>query len=187
MTSLTITSATDGNHGKSVAWGAQLFECNAVIYIHEHVSDARENAIKEYGAHVIRIKGNYEASLAACKADADKNGWQIISDTSWDGYEDIPLQVMAGYSLIGHELISQMDELPTHAFLPIGVGGLAAGIVAPLWQAMGTDLCQIISVESNLSACFQDSIAAGVPQVVNISSETLPRVWCAANHQFTFI
>ena len=171
---LTVTTATDGNHGRSVSWGAQLTRCHAEIYIHKNVSTARETAMAHYGATVTRVDGNYEASLAACKADAEKHGWHIISDTSWDGYRDIPLLIMAGYTLIGREVIDQLGaETLTHCFLPIGVGGLASGIVAPLWQHMNENLPCMISVESYMSACFLESIAAQTPTLVDITEETL--------------
>ncbi len=171
---LTVTTATDGNHGRSVSWGAQLAGCRSEIYIHKHVSRAREKAMSQYGANVTRVNGNYEASLAACKADAAAQGWHIISDTSWDGYRDIPLLIMAGYTLIGREVIDQLGvETLTHCFLPIGVGGLASGIVAPLWQHMNENLPSMISVESHLSACFLESIAAQTPTLVDITEETL--------------
>jgi len=171
---LTVTTATDGNHGRSVSWGAQLAGCRAEIYIHKHVSKARETAMEQYGAKVKRVDGNYEASLAACKVDAEKHGWHIISDTSWDGYRDIPLLIMAGYTLIGREVIGQLGaETLTHCFLPIGVGGLASGIVAPLWQHMNENLPCMISVESAMSACFLESIASQTPTLVDITEETL--------------
>jgi diaminopropionate ammonia-lyase len=171
---MTVTTATDGNHGRSVAWGAQLAGCRAKIYIHKHVSSARERAMQAFGADVIRVDGNYEASLAACKCDADAQGWQIVSDTSWEGYREIPLQVMAGYSVMASEALDQMGELTlSHAILPIGVGGMAAGIVAPIWRAMGDKLCKIVSVESDMSPCFQESIAAQTPTLFDISQETI--------------
>ena len=171
---LTVTTATDGNHGRSVSWGAQLAGCRAEIYIHKHFSKARETAMAQYGAKVTRVDGNYEASLAACKVDAEKHGWHIISDTSWDGYRDIPLLITAGYTLIGCEVIDQLGaETLTHCFLPIGVGGLASGIVAPLWQYMNENLPCMISVESFMSACFLESIAAQTPTLVDIADETL--------------
>ncbi len=171
---ITVATATDGNHGRSVSWGAQLAGCTAKIYIHKHVSTAREQAMQAFGADVIRVDGNYEASLAACKSDAEVNGWHIVSDTSWEGYRDIPLQVMAGYSVMAREALSQIGDMRlSHAFLPVGVGGLAAGIVAPLWQDMGENLCKLISVESDKSPCFQESIAAKTPTLFEISEETL--------------
>jgi len=138
------------------------------------VSHARETAMAHYGANVTRVDGNYEASLAVCKADAVAHDWHIISDTSWDGYRDIPLLIMAGYTLIGREVIDQLgSETLTHCFLPGGVGGLASGIVAPFWQHMNDKLPSMISVESHMSACFLESIAAQTPTLVDITEETV--------------
>ncbi|MEC8089745.1 MAG: diaminopropionate ammonia-lyase, partial [Pseudomonadota bacterium] len=170
---LTVATATDGNHGRSVAWGASRAGCAAKIYIHAHVSKAREEAMAAYGADVIRINGNYEASLAACKEDAAAHGWQIVSDTSWEGYHDVPLMVMSGYTLMAREVLDQLGGAPSHAMLPVGVGGLAAGIVAPLWQAAGSSLGSMITVESHMSSCMRDSLVAGTPRLVDITEETL--------------
>ena len=127
-----------------------------------------------FGAEVIRVEGNYEASLAKCKNDAEVNGWVIVSDTSWEDYRETPLQIMAGYSVMAREIIKEMkDERPTHAFLPVGVGGLAAGVVAPFWQDMGSNLFKAISVESHMSPCFQKSIEHQKPTLFNITEETL--------------
>jgi len=169
-----VTTATDGNHGRSVAWGAKLAGCKAKIYIHAHVSKSRETAMQELGAEVIKINGNYEASLSACKSDAEKNGWHIVSDTSWEGYTDIPRQVMAGYSVIATECLSQLEGInPSHAFLPVGVGGLAGGVTAPFLHHMKNELFKVISVESNMSACFLESIESNRPTLVEIKEETL--------------
>ena len=86
----------------------------------------------------------------------------------------IPLQVMAGYSVLAREVLQQSSGLlVSHAMLPIGVDGLAAAVVANLWQAMGDQLCRVISVESDLSACFLRSIEAQVPVFWDIKKETL--------------
>ena len=170
---LTVATATDGNHGRSVAWGAARAGCAAKIYIHAHVSEAREAAMAAYGANIIRVNGNYEASLEACKQDAAAHGWQIVSDTSWEGYHEVPLMVMAGYTVMAGEVLDQLGGPPSHALLPVGVGGLAAGIVAPLWQAAGVSLGRMITVESHMSSCMRDSLVAGTPTPVDITEETL--------------
>ena len=170
---LTVATATDGNHGRSVAWGAARAGCAAKIYIHAHVSQSRADAMAAFGAEVIRVDGNYEASLAACKADAAAHGWQIVSDTSWAGYHAVPLMIMAGYTVMSRELLRQLGGVPSHALLPVGVGGLAAGIIGPLWQAAGASLGHMISVESHMSACMRDSLVAGTPTLVDITKETL--------------
>ena len=174
LSKLTVTTATDGNHGRSVSWGAKLAGCNCKIFIHANVSQERERAMSELGADVVRINGNYEASLAACKDAAELHNWPIVSDTSWEGYRETPLQIMAGYSVMSAEIIEQMgSSKPSHTFLPVGVGGLAAGIVTPMWEDMNANLGKIISVESYFSQCFLDSIANGVPTLVDIEEETL--------------
>ncbi len=171
---LIVTTATDGNHGRSVAWGARRLGCTAKIFIHQHVSKSREQAMQALGADVIRVDGNYDASLATCRNEAESQGWEIVSDTSWTGYREVPLRVMAGYSVLARELLAQFDDLrPSHAFLPVGVGGMAGGIVASLWQEMGKQLCNIISVESDRASCFQASIAANSPTKFDIAEETL--------------
>lgn len=174
VSALTVATATDGNHGRSVAWGAQLAGCRAKIYIHQHVSKAREDAMKAFGADVIRVEGNYELSLAVCKEEAEANGWHIVSDTSWEGYVDVPRSIMAGYTVMGKEIVDQLgDTRLTHAFLPVGVGGLAAGVAAPLWAHMEENLCNLISVESVMSPCFAVSIEAEKPTLFDITEETL--------------
>ena len=80
---ITVATATDGNHGRSVAWGARLFGCRAVVYIHEHVSAGREQAIAALGAEVRRVPGNYDDSVRRAAEDAAINGWHVVSDTSW--------------------------------------------------------------------------------------------------------
>ena len=115
--------------------------------------------MKALGADVKRINGNYDEALAACRRDAEENGWQIVSDTSWEGYEDVPRQVMAGYTVMSREIMGQMgQERPTHIFLPIGVGGMAAAVVAPFWSEMGENRLKTISIESHMAACFLESI-----------------------------
>ena len=170
----TAATATDGNHGRSVAYGAKLAGCKAQIYIHAGVSVHREKAMQELGATVIRVDGNYDASLAACIADAENCNFQIVSDSSWEGYRDVPRQVMAGYSVMAREIMEQMgDQVPTHSFMPVGVGGMAGAIVAPFHAKMGENMFKAISVESYMSACFLESIQAKVPTVVDIQEETL--------------
>ena len=171
---LTVATATDGNHGRSVSWGAKLAGCKSKIFIHANVSQERERAMSVLGADVVRINGNYEASLAACKEAAELNNWPIVSDTSWKGYRETPMQIMAGYSVMSKEIIEQMgSSRPTHTILPIGVGGLAAGIVAPMWEDMNANLGKMISVESHFSQCFLNSISNGKPTLVDIKEETL--------------
>ncbi|MSP47946.1 MAG: diaminopropionate ammonia-lyase [Alphaproteobacteria bacterium] len=158
-----VASATDGNHGRSVAWGAKLFGCRCVIFIHATVSEARRQAIAAYGADVIRIKGNYDDSVHHCAAESAKRGWHVVSDTAYDGYWQIPCDVMQGYAVMAEEIIREMSPPPTHVFLQGGVGGLAAAVVARFWQVWGTRRPRAVVVEPVRADCLFQSAKAGRP------------------------
>jgi len=118
---LTVACATDGNHGRSVAWGARRAGVEAVIYVHETVSEGRADAIRSFGATVVREGRTYDDSVRACTLAAAAHGWSIVSDTSWPGYEDVPKDVMQGYALLAMEAHAQ-GARPTHVFVQGGVG-----------------------------------------------------------------
>jgi len=171
--SLTVVTATDGNHGRSVAWGAQNAGCPCRIYIHGQVSAGREAAMSALGAEVIRISGDYDESVKLCASEAQKNDWQMVSDTSYEGYTEIPSNVMAGYTVLASEVINQLDEPPTHVYLQAGVGGLAAAIAARLWIEYGSDRPHITVVESEYSDCVLQSFIEQSPSTVEITRETV--------------
>ncbi|MBI1777189.1 MAG: diaminopropionate ammonia-lyase [Proteobacteria bacterium] len=172
---IVVTSATDGNHGRSVAWGAQQFGCRAVIYIHATVSEGRCRAIAGYGAEVVRIAGNYDDSVHHCAAEAVRRGWQVVSDTSYEGYRDVPRMVMQGYSVMAAEAVDELGAgiKPSHVFLQGGVGGLAAAVVAELWEAWGKDRPRFIVVEPERADCLYQSALAGRPTKSEGDLETL--------------
>ncbi|MGB3148968.1 MAG: diaminopropionate ammonia-lyase [Paracoccaceae bacterium] len=170
---ITLVSATDGNHGRSLAWGCQPFGAPCRIYIHAEVSEGRAAAMRDLGAEVIRIKGDYDDSVDLAKAEAEANGWFVVSDTSWPGYSQPPRDVMAGYSVMTREICEAMDEAPTHVFLQGGVGGLAAGVAAGLRQHWGDKTPRVVIVEPDLAACLYESAKVGIPTSVVIEEETL--------------
>ncbi|WP_457935440.1 diaminopropionate ammonia-lyase [Mesorhizobium sp. 10J20-29] len=171
---VTVTCATDGNHGRSVAWGARMFGCKAVIFIHETVSAAREEAIAAYGADVVRTKGNYDDSVREAARTAAENGWSVVSDTSYPGYIDVPRNVMQGYSVMVEEALRQLNGLrPTHVFIQGGVGGLAAAVTAHTWEAFGADAPVITVVEPDKAACLLESAKAGEPRGVGGDLDTI--------------
>lgn len=170
---ITVASATDGNHGRSVAWGAKNVSAQAVIYIHKEVSKGREAALKELGARVVRIDGNYDDSVRACAEDAAANGWHVVSDTSWPGYQEMPKLVMDGYSVMAHEAIDQSPLPPTHVFLQGGVGGLAAAVIARYVAEYGANAPRFIVVEPAFAHCLFESAKAGQPRTVSVEHETL--------------
>lgn len=170
---ITVCCATDGNHGRSVAWGAFLFGCRCIVYLHEHVSANREDAIKAWGAEVIRVKGNYDDSVKVAADEAKKYGYTVISDTSYEGYTSIPKDIMQGYTLVIDEAVSQMQSLPTHVFLQGGVGGFAASVVAYLYELYPEQMPIIVVVEPSQAACLLESAKQGSPVCVEGNLETI--------------
>lgn len=172
---VTVTCATDGNHGRSVAWGAKTFGCRCVIYVHEMVSKGRRAAIAAYGADVREVAGNYDDAVRQASVDAAANGWHVVSDTSYAGYIDVPRDVMQGYGVMVEEALAQLPagKLPTHVFVQGGVGGLAAAVCATLWEALGTKRPQFIVVEPDRAPCLFRSSVAGHPVTVDGSLNTI--------------
>jgi diaminopropionate ammonia-lyase len=173
--SITVTSATDGNHGLSVAWGAKAIGCGCVIFIHAEVSSGREQALTMLGAEVIRIDGNYDESVRQCYAAAEANQWTVISDTAGDDSgTDVARIVMAGYSVMVAEIVEQVaDEVPTHVFVQGGVGGLAATVCEYFRLAWGRTTPQFIVVEPDLAPCLFESARHGRRVSVAVSEETV--------------
>ena len=170
---ITLVSATDGNHGRSLAWGCQRFGAPCRIYIHAEVSEGRAQAMRDLGAEVIRIDGDYDASVDLAKREADENGWFVVSDTSWPGYSLPPCDVMCGYGVMTQEICEALDQAPTHVFLQGGVGGLAAGVAAGLRQYWGDASPRVIIVEPELAACLFESGKTGEATNVILTEETL--------------
>ena len=170
---IVVTCATDGNHGRSVAWGAQIFGCGCVIYIHQTVSEGRKQAIAAYGAEVVRVEGNYDDSVRLAAEDAQKQGRFVVSDTSYPGYMNVPRDVMQGYTVMIDEALNQMPEPPTHVFIQGGVGGLAAAAVAHCWEVLGANRPRFIIVEPEDAACLFESAEAGRPVSVTGDLDTI--------------
>lgn len=169
-----VSCATDGNHGRSVAWGAQLFGCGCVIYIHRDVSEGRKKAMEAYDARVIRIEGNYDASVRQADDDARTYNRIIVSDTSYEGYMTIPKDVALGYTVMLAEIVEQLDgEIPTHVFVQGGVGGLASAVCGYFWELWGPKRPRMVIVEPEQANCLQQSAEAGAPTVVEGNLDTL--------------
>jgi diaminopropionate ammonia-lyase len=161
---LTVACASAGNHGRAVAWGAQLFGARCVVYLYRGVSTGRAAAIEKLGAIVNTAPPNYDDAVRLVAHDAARNQWQIISDTGYHGYMDIPRTVMEGYTVIAEEVLEQLGaQRPTHVFLQGGVGGFAGAIAAHLWQWLPDRKPRIVIVEPAGAACILESLAAGEP------------------------
>jgi diaminopropionate ammonia-lyase len=171
---VTVTCATDGNHGRSVAWGAQIFGCRCVIYVHGSVSEARCAAIAHYGADVVRVPGNYDDSVRHAAGAARENGWTVVSDTTYEGYRDIPIDVMHGYGVMSHEIVRTMaDAPPSHVLVQAGVGALAASVCAAFWLAWEARRPRLVIVEPIEADCHFRSALAGRPVAVTGRLDTV--------------
>jgi diaminopropionate ammonia-lyase len=169
-----VSCATDGNHGRSVAWGAQMFGCQCIIYIHRDVSVGRQSAMEAYAAKVIRITGNYDESVRQAAVDAKKYDRAIISDTSYEGYTKVPANVALGYTVMLSETVTQLNgQIPTHVFIQAGVGGLAAAVCGYFWDLWGDKRPRFVVVEPEAANCLQESAKAGELQVVEGDLDTL--------------
>lgn len=172
---LTVTTATDGNHGRSVAWGAQSFGCACTIYIHRTVSEGRKQAIEKYGASVVRTDGNYDDAVRQAGESARSNGWVLIPDTSYEGYDEVPKDVMQGYTVMVQETIEQLPQSnwPSHVLVQGGVGALAAAVCAHLWESRPQKKPRFIVVEPDRAACLYESAKQGKPVVIDGELDTM--------------
>jgi diaminopropionate ammonia-lyase len=158
----TVACATAGNHGRAVAWGARRTGCACVIYLHSAVSDFRESALIALGARTVRVAGNYDDSVRAVTAEAHQNGWILVGDTSDDEQDWAPQLVMMGYTVLADELTTQFSTVdrPTHVFVQTGVGGLAAALIAVLYERWENLPPRIVTVEPERAACVLSSLEA---------------------------
>ena len=158
---ITVTCATDGNHGRAVAWGAQRFHARCVIFIHATVSQGRADAIARYGADIRRIPGTYDDAVRDCARQAEAHNWHVVSDTAWPGYTEIPRDIMQGYRLMADEAADQWTgPPPTHVFIQGGVGGAAASVSVQC-RSRFAPAPALIVVEPDRAACLLASAEFG--------------------------
>ncbi|MDJ0390039.1 diaminopropionate ammonia-lyase [Roseomonas sp. E05] len=169
---ITVTCATDGNHGRSVAWGAQRFGARCVIFVHEGVSQGRRDAIATYGAEIRVVPGTYDDAVREAAATAEREGWFVVSDTSYPGYTEVPRDVMQGYRLMAEEALAALSEAPTHVFVQGGVGGVAAAVSVQLRARFGPGP-RLVVVEPEKAACLLASAEAGQAVAVPGELDTL--------------
>jgi diaminopropionate ammonia-lyase len=156
---LTFVTATDGNHGRAVAWAAKQFGCKAVVYMPEGASPVRLEAIRQYGAEASIAGLNYDECVMHAERKARENGWTLLQDTSWEGYETVPRHIMQGYStLITESIGPEQEALPTHFFVQAGVGSLAGAMLASLSRLAGGTAPTFIVVEPEGAPCLYESI-----------------------------
>jgi diaminopropionate ammonia-lyase len=170
---IVVATATAGNHGRSVAWGARRLGLKCKIFISEFVSDARGQAMADLGADVVKVKGNYEKSLIECIKQSTDNNWQIVQDVAWKDYMIVPKYTMAGYTVMMKEIVDQINENKiSHIILQAGVGGMAGAMVAGIARYLD-NVPTTITVEPDSAACVLESIRTGKIEKIDIKRESL--------------
>ena len=170
---ITISTATAGNHGRSVAWGSKKLGLQCKIFISEYVSEFRAKVMRSFGADVIRVKGNYDNSLNECIKQSKENDWQIVQDVAWEDYKLVPKLTMAGYSVMMKEISEKINNQKiTHVILQAGVGGMAAAMVAGIARYLNY-VPKIIIVEPESASCVLESIKNGKIKKITIKKESL--------------
>lgn len=160
---LTFATASDGNHGLSVAWGARRLGARCVVFLHRNVSAGRARLIEEMGARIVRVAGNYDDSTREAAARSEQEGWILVADTSLLAHDPLPIAVMAGYGTMVDELAAQFstDTAPTHLFLQGGCGGLAAAVCGLIRERWPFAQPTLVVVEPERAACLFESARAG--------------------------
>lgn len=167
---VTFVTATDGNHGRGVAWAAKLLGHKAVVYLPEGSSQERLNNIRALGAEAEITKFNYDGAVRLAYAMSRKHGWVLVQDTAWSGYEEIPTWIMQGYTTMAQEITAQLNGItPTHLFLQAGVGSMAGAVLgyfAALWQ---DKLPVTVICEPDKAACLYKTAAANDGQLHKVT------------------
>lgn len=162
---LVFATATDGNHGRGIAWSASQLGFRSIIYVHKLTTQGRIKAIEQNNGQVVVVDGNYDDAVRQVFQDAQKNGWEVVSDTSWEGYESVPKWVMQGYTTMLYEVQEQLAgqgfSKPTHVFVQAGVGSLAAATVGFYKNLFGIESPISVVVEPTKAACLYHSAMVG--------------------------
>lgn len=170
---VTVACITDGNHGRALAWGARQLGCKAVVYIPRGVSRARIDAIADQGARVVEVDLVYDDALGRLREDAAREGWDIVSDLAYPGYEELPRACMAGYAVMVDEILAARPQPPTHVLIQGGCGGFAAAVLAGFWARLGAKRPHLTVIEPASAACLLEAAEAGGPVRVDGELDTL--------------
>ena len=160
---VTVTCASLGNHGRSVARGAAMFGCRAVIFLPDDTAPDRVAAIEDMGAGIAPVRGSYDDAVAMAARRAKEEGWFVVSDTAYPGYEEVPRYIMQGYTVMAREAVAQLGEEnhPTHLFLQAGVGGMAAAVTGFFWEEFGPGRPTVTVVEPAEADCLLETALSG--------------------------
>ena len=159
---LTFVTATDGNHGRGVAWTAARFGAASVVYMPKGTASERLENIRALGARAEITPWNYDDTVRYASRQAAEHGWVLVQDTAWEGYEEIPAWIMEGYTTLALEIVEQLDGLrPTHIFLQAGVGALAGAAAGFFTDYYKEPLPVLTVVEPHNANCIFRTAQAG--------------------------
>jgi len=161
---ITFITATDGNHGRGVAWTARVLGQKAVVYMPKGSAAERLENIRAQGAQARITEYNYDDTVRMAARDAEKNGWVLVQDTAWPGYETIPTRIVQGYGTLAMEIVEQLrdrgEDVPTHLFLQAGVGSFAGAVLGCMVETYGKDYPITAIMEPDKADCVYRSAAA---------------------------
>ncbi len=169
---LTFATATDGNHGRGVAWTAYRLGLKSVVYMPKGSAAERLANIRALGAEASITDLNYDDTVRLARSESAKNGWILVQDTAWQGYEEIPALIMEGYTTMAAEAFEQLGgKLPTHVFLQAGVGSMAAAVAAYFAAVGGEEHPTVVIVEPDQADCFYRTAAADDGELHAVTGE----------------
>ncbi|MBR5269259.1 MAG: diaminopropionate ammonia-lyase [Anaerotignum sp.] len=157
---ITFVTATDGNHGRGVAWTANQLGQKSVVYMPKGSALERLENIRKEGAAADIMDMNYDEAVRLAQKMAEEKGWVVVQDTAWEGYEDIPRWIMQGYTTMGHEIMEEIPEKPTHIFLQAGVGSMAGAMTGFFSNLYANDKPVIVIVEPAKADCLYQTAKA---------------------------
>lgn len=162
---ITFTTATDGNHGRGVAWTARMLRQKSVVYMPQGSSLRRLENIRHEGAEAYITELNYDDSVRLAAENAAEYGWVVVQDTAWKGYEDIPAWIMQGYGTMAAEALEQLNaigvEKPTHILVQAGVGSFAGAVLGYFASVFKENRPKTVIVEADQADCLYQSVKAG--------------------------
>lgn len=172
----TFFTATDGNHGRGVAWSARVLGQKAVVLMPKGTVQSRYDNIAREGAHVTIEDANYDACVRrACALAEETERGIVVQDTAWPGYERIPCKVMRGYGTMACEAVQQLKEAgfdrPTHVFLQAGVGTMAGAVQGYLANLFGQECPKVIVMEADAADCHYRSAIAGDGSICTVGGD----------------
>jgi diaminopropionate ammonia-lyase len=176
---VTFVTCSDGNHGRGIAWTARELNQKAVIYLPKGTAERRVQAIRELGAEAVVTELNYDDTIRYARQKAIENGWEIVQDTGWEGYKEIPKWIMQGYAVMAYEAFEQAASMgitkPTHMFIQAGVGAMAGGVLGFTVNYFDGEHPIATVMEPNNAACMFKSAEAndGKPHSVEGDLDTI--------------